>query len=1069
MDTVLNILGLAVLVVGATWLVRWIASAVRGPRGEGAPLEQVLEEARQAALKFEWDEISLERLDGNRTFRQQAERLSKPDVPFREVAQLAQSPTSSIAALGLSAIAKRDDVPEKWASDAIRSLPNAPFLVEPFIYRALLEKATRPVIGPCLAKLSDETDWDALARFIQQRRARGEAVDVDTFRRNVPPGLVEMIEQFINRYETYLGDDFRAVFEEWRRTAVDIEFLRQIGRVLERPYDDPPAFLVGRRAELVEIIQDALEQPPRRSLLLVGEHGVGKSRLVRAALERLPKEIVFESTAAEINAGAVYIGELEGRIKQLAERLGGHPVVWLLPGFEEVLYAGQHSRSPMGMLDALLPYVERGEVTVVGELEPTAFERLLAERPRVAGAFEIVRIRPLDEESTVAAAKDMLALEGVSASGETLSEAFELAQQFLPRLAPPGNLIRLVNATLAEVEEEGRREFETSDVLAALASSSGLPLAMLDPKAPLGLDEVREFFEGRVLAQPEAVDCIVERVAMIKAGLNDPTRPLGVFLFIGPTGTGKTEIAKALAEFLFGSQRRLVRLDMSEYQTPDALDRLLQDPSVEQRGSILLSSVRKDPFAVVLLDEFEKAAAPIWDLFLQLFDDGRLTDQQGRTADFRRSIIILTSNVGSALAHRPGLGFKAEHGRFRSELIDEELKRTFRPEFLNRIDRVVIFRPFERAEMRALLEKELADALSRRGLRTRPWAVELDESAIEFLIAKGFSPDLGARPLKRAVDRHLLAQIARPIVEQAVPEGDQFLLVSAGAQDLEVTFVDPDTPEAAEREADLESAESLDLRSLALSGRRDDRAARFLLDELGRVRSTVEGELRPRKDAALAAMQVPGFWEDDARHDVLAEAEYLDRLDAAYATAVKLGERLARHVGKSRNGAGELSELLSLRLYVLQAAITGLADQRSADVFLRLHPAASDDVVAAARWVDDLASMYEAWARRRGMRFGRLDPEEHLYAVSGLGAGTILAPEAGLHVLEIPEQREGSRAERVHAIVQVASRQSELRGAAPTNVVRRYRAEPTPLVRDAVRGYRTGRFDRVLAGDFDLF
>jgi hypothetical protein len=141
MDTFLNILGLAVLVVGATWLVRWIASALRGPRGEGAPPEEVLEEARQAALKFESDEISLERLDGNRTFRQHAERLSKPDVPFKEVAQLAQSPTSSIAALGLSAIAKRDDVPEKWPDDAIRSLPNAPFLVEPFIYRALPEKA----------------------------------------------------------------------------------------------------------------------------------------------------------------------------------------------------------------------------------------------------------------------------------------------------------------------------------------------------------------------------------------------------------------------------------------------------------------------------------------------------------------------------------------------------------------------------------------------------------------------------------------------------------------------------------------------------------------------------------------------------------------------------------------------------------------------------------------------------------------------------------------------------------------------------------------------------------------
>ena len=1079
-ESILTLLGIAVIFVGGIWLLGRIGRAVQGTESP----EEALEQARQAALKLSWDEITVDRLDGKRSFRRHVERLSQPDIPFKEVAQLAQSATTGVAALGLSAIARRHDVPERWTDDAVRSLSSSDYWVQSFVYRALVERATKPVIGPVLAKLAEDTDTDALARFIQQRRERGEEVGVEIFRGSVPPSLVEPIDQFINRYETYLGDDFRTYFDDWRRTAVDLEFLTHIGRILERPYDDPPAYLAGRHQELVEVIVDALEQQPRRSVLLVGEHGVGKTALLRAALERLPPQLIpFEATAAEINAGAMYVGELEGRVRELATRLEGHPVVWILPGFSEALYAGQHSRSPTGMLDAMLPHIERGGMTVVGEIDPPSYERLLAERPRVAGAFEVVRIRPLDEQTTVAAAEHLL---GAQASRATLHEAYELAQQFLPGLAAPGNLLRLAQSTAADVEEEGRQEFETSDVLATLAASSGLPLAMLDPNAPLDLDHVRAFFDARVLAQPEAVATIVERIAMIKAGLNDPTRPLGVFLFIGPTGTGKTEIAKALAEFLFGSQRRLVRLDMSEYQTPDSLERLLQDPSVESHGTVLLSSVRKDPFAVILLDEFEKAAAPIWDLFLQVFDDGRLTDQQGRTADFRRSIIILTSNVGSALAHRPAVGFKAEHGHFRSELIQEELKRTFRPEFLNRIDQVVIFRPFERAKMRALLEKELAEALVRRGLRSRPWAVELDESAIEFLIEQGFSPSLGARPLKRAIERHLLSAIARPIVEQAVPEGDQFLLVSAGAAGLDVTFVDPDAAEEPTRDADAETVAALDLRSLALREHADERAARFLLDELARIRATVEGGLRARKDAALMAMQDPGFWEDEHRYAVLAEAEYLDRLDAAFATAAKLGARLARRAHRARNGTGELAGILALRLHVLDAAVAALDDGHGGDVFLQIRLAAADDGAAGDRWVQALADMYAAWARRRGMRLERLDPTDCLFAVSGLAAVPLLAGEAGLHVLEVPEEgREDGRAERLHAIVQVAisppgpPEESEpsatqaraLLGLTPPaeSVVRRYRAEPAPLVRDSVRGYRTGRLDRVLAGDFDLF
>ena len=327
-DLLQAVLAIAMVVVIGVWILRRFS----GPLLRAEKPEDAVEEARAMAVDIGWDELDIERLDRKRAFKRHVERLSEPDVPFAELAQMAHSPTPGIAALGLSAIARRDDVPEKWPQEALRSIRSSAFMVEPFVYRAILETATYPVIGPALATLSDESDWDALAHFIQQRRARGEEVGVQTFQGVVPAGLVESIQLFIDRYETYLGEDFRGSFEEWRRGAVDLEFLRHVGRILERPYDDPPAFLAGRRGELVEVIVDALERQPRRSLLLVGEHGVGKTALLRAALERLPPQLIpFEATATEISAGAIHVGELEGRIQDLAGRLRGHPVVWLLP------------------------------------------------------------------------------------------------------------------------------------------------------------------------------------------------------------------------------------------------------------------------------------------------------------------------------------------------------------------------------------------------------------------------------------------------------------------------------------------------------------------------------------------------------------------------------------------------------------------------------------------------------------------------------------------------------------------------------------------------------------------
>ena len=1044
--------------------------------------------AMQLEMEHEWWNMSLEGLEALPEFQAAASQLAEPDTPVEEVVALSRDSDGWVASMALAALAERDDVPSEWVTWAMRNPVRPSICEDRLILRALAVQADRPAIGSVLQAMEGLQD-QFVAGFVRERVERGEVVDTTTFEK-VSLDAADSIEALIDRFDDDLGPDFKESFERWRA----LRNLQNVGRIWERPFDDPPALLAGRRRELVEIVVGALDQSPPRSVLLVGEHGVGKSALTRAALDRTGGDvIVFETTAAQINAGAVYIGELEGRVKTLVDAVAGQDVVWVVPELQEALFAGQHSRSPHGLLDALLPHIESGAIALVAEVTPAAAELLVAARPRVKSAFELVRIRPLEDPDTIAVARhalehDTLAVE--AADDEALAEALELAQQFVPGVAQPGNLLRLVQATAAEAAEQGATSFGGRDVLATLAASSGLPLALLDAATPLPLDEVKAFFTERVLEQAEAVDCIVERIAMVKAGVTDPTRPLGVFLFVGPTGTGKTEIAKTLAEFLFGSPDRLIRLDMSEYQTPEAFDRLLSDTAIDQHGAALVSSVRKDPFAVILLDEFEKAAQPVLDLFLQVFDDGRLTDLQGRVVDFRRSVIVLTSNIGSPLAQGGGrVGFDPADRTFSSAGIERAVRSSFRPELLNRFDRIVVFRPFERSAMRALLDKELADALARRGLRGRPWAVEVDESAYTFLIEKGFSPELGARPLKRAVEQHLLAPLAAAIVEQSVPEGDQFLFVTApSGERIEVLFVDPDAEPVISDEGEAPS--SLELPGVARSPRGDEESVRFLLTELERLTGDVE-EAQTRKGHALSAISEPGFWDRDDRFELLAEAEYLDRLQAAARTAERLGARLGRGVRADGGANAELVGLLAGRLYVLDRALSGIEHDAPREVFLHMRRSGQGAGAEGGpeEFAATLAEMYVGWADRCGMHAELLESPngEHLLSISGLGCGEILGAEAGLHVLEhVDDERDGSPVvdrdqvqvvvvgrvpggERSPAVVLREARAAVANAESPSVVVRRYRPGKSPLVRDGVRGYRTGRLERVLAGDFDLF
>jgi ATP-dependent Clp protease ATP-binding subunit ClpC len=294
--------------------------------------------------------------------------------------------------------------------------------------------------------------------------------------------------------------------------------------------------------------------------------------------------------------------------------------------------------------------------------------------------------------------------------------------------------------------------------------------------------QLEQELHGRIIGQEEAVSAVAEAVRRARAGLADPSRPDGSFLFLGPTGVGKTELARALAEALFGDENLMVRFDMSEFQERHTVSRLVGAPpgyvGYEEAGQ-LSEAVRRRPYAVLLFDEIEKAHADVFNILLQILDDGRLTDSQGRTVDFKNTIVIMTSNLGADRIQqyaRTGGDFD----RLKEDLMDE-LRQRFRPEFINRIDEIIVFRALN-SEQLADITKLLLDRLGRR-LRAQRVEVEFDEEAVRLLAEEGFDPEFGARPLRRTIQRRVENELSRLVLGGSVEPGDK-VAVSATGDDL---------------------------------------------------------------------------------------------------------------------------------------------------------------------------------------------------------------------------------------------------------------------------------------------
>jgi ATP-dependent Clp protease ATP-binding subunit ClpB len=372
-----------------------------------------------------------------------------------------------------------------------------------------------------------------------------------------------------------------------------------------------------------------------------------------------------------------------------------------------------------------------------------------------------------------------------------LGRAAEISYGKIPELEKKLVELRKVLAKVQEKTSYLREEVTDQDIAAIVSKWTGIPVAKMMQGEMHKLLHMEDEMRNRVVGQEAAVEAVANAVRRSRAGLGDPNRPIGSFLFLGPTGVGKTELARALAEFMFDDERAMIRLDMSEYMEKHAVARLIGAPPGYvgyEEGGQLTEPVRRKPYAVILFDEVEKAHSDVWNVLLQVLDDGRLTDGQGRTVDFKNTVIILTSNIGAAhmqaVEERVGLDDAAKKEQIRKAVM-EDVRRVFRPEFLNRLDEIVFFSRLDEKEIRRIVDIQLARFQSR--LARRELRLDVREGAKDVLARAGWDPQYGARPLKRAIQHSLEDPLARKVLAGEFPPGTTVVVDRGVGDELAIT------------------------------------------------------------------------------------------------------------------------------------------------------------------------------------------------------------------------------------------------------------------------------------------
>ncbi len=586
-------------------------------------------------------------------------------VPLKTLLQYALGTNWALSCTGLAALAGRPDRAGAQAQVLAAFDRLAPYAM----HYALCYFLTLPELPAPGTPFVNAKEWwrdnsvatMAARDYFDEVELWGDAPSFGAALDAVPAASYPVIRGFLERLRHPFASRLMQVMDAKQRAVVNRTFLASFGRFWTDPEKLDLLVEPAAWSELLRQAETAVTGKPFRPLLVTGETRIGKTSFLRLLGKRLERHgwTVFEAGGAELMAGQQYFGQLEGRIQKAVEELSAaKKLIWYIPDILQIALSGTHQGQAASVLEQILPAISAGRLIVWTEASAAGATRLLRMRPQLRNVFEVIRFEPLSKEETLAIANavaERIAAESKLKIDPACAEtALSAARQYLSGTSLPGSVLDLLKSAMARAIKDntglvtpnpadrfgerpphsvslakGRENPRTSaagssrvpsplvakhssgfdvtpnSVILSLSQATGVPAAILNSKERADLASIRKYFAARVMGQDEAVSTIVDRIAMLKAGLNDPGKPIGVFLFAGPTGTGKTELAKTLAEFLFGSPDRLIRLDMSEYQSHDSTWKILGTADPATQTESLIGRVRKQPFSVVLLDEFE--------------------------------------------------------------------------------------------------------------------------------------------------------------------------------------------------------------------------------------------------------------------------------------------------------------------------------------------------------------------------------------------------------------------------------------------------------------------------------